>query len=57
MNIFKFFVAAFLFALMATHGVSAAEPAKKADAGGFFESMDGAVRAVGKRRDPISPKP
>ena len=49
MNIFKFFVAAFLFALMATHGVSAAEPAKKADAGGFFESMDGAVRAVGKK--------
>lgn len=49
MNILKFFVAALLFALMATHGVSAAEPAKKSDAGGFFDSMDGAVREVGRK--------
>lgn len=53
MNFLKFLVVAFLLALMATHGAQAAEPAQPAatpiEAGGFFDRMDGAVRAVGQK--------
>lgn len=49
MKIFKLFFAIFFFALMAMHGVSAAETPAPVEAGGFFDSLDGAVREVGRK--------
>lgn len=49
MNFFKLFAAALFLALIATQGASAAEPVPPVEAGGFFDSMDGAIRDVGRR--------
>lgn len=53
MNLIKTIVVAFLLALMALQGASAAESDPASDttveAGSFFEKMDGAVREVGRK--------
>lgn len=49
MKLIKVLFAIIFLSLVAIQGVSAAEPAKPVQAGGFFESLDGAVREVGRK--------
>lgn len=49
MKLIKVLFAIIFLSLVAMQGVSAAEPAQPVQAGGFFESLDGAVREVGRK--------